>query len=64
MKQQRNCREGEVEMSNVKSATNCPECRTKGNLVGLRGLFLKLECPSCKFNWRTLLTSKRGGLKI
>jgi transposase-like protein len=47
-------------MSNVKSATNCPECNTKGVLVGKRGLFLKLKCSSCKYKWQTLFTSQRG----
>jgi transposase-like protein len=51
-------------MSNVKSATNCPECKTKGVLVGKNGLLLKFECSSCKFEWQTIYTSKRGGLRI
>jgi transposase-like protein len=51
-------------MSNVKSATDCPECKTKGVLVGKRGLFLKLKCPSCKYKWQTLFIVKRGKMKI
>jgi ribosomal protein L37AE/L43A len=51
-------------MSNVKSATNCPKCKTKGVLRGKRGLLLKLECSSCEFKWQTLFTSLRGGLRI
>jgi hypothetical protein len=64
MKQQRNCRGEEAEMSNVKSAIKCPKCKTKGVLVGKRGLLLKLECSPCKFKWQTLFTSLRGGMRI
>jgi transposase-like protein len=63
MKQQRNCRGEEAEMSKVKSATNCPECNTRGVLVGKRGLFLKLKCSSCKYKWQTLFVVKKGVMK-
>jgi transposase-like protein len=51
-------------MSNVKPATNCPECKTKGVLVGKRGLLLKFKCSLCKFKWQTIFTSLRGGMRI
>jgi transposase-like protein len=51
-------------MSNVKTIPNCPKCRTEGSLIRGSGLYLKLECPSCKYQWQTLLLTKRGGMKI
>jgi ribosomal protein L37AE/L43A len=50
-------------MSNVRSVTSCPKCETKGVLKGKRGLFLKLQCSSCKYKWQTLFIVKRGVMK-
>lgn len=41
-------------MSNVKSVSNCPKCKTLGHVIHHQNEFVMMECPNCKTKWPTV----------